>query len=114
MMVLDLQPFDVVEGVGLIIYSCYQSFPKSQLFRESRQIRESRNFRVAFPIPKKFHVPDPTRYFGFSHTSNDKGEKTTLGCDKPKPCCVVPNNARQDNKRARLHVYTHTAESNVT
>lgn len=40
-----------------------------------------------------------------------RGEKTSLGCDKPKPCCVVRNNARQDNKRARLHVYTHTGES---
>ena len=74
MTVLDLRPFDVVECVGFneLFILIKESCPEFQLFRKSRFFRESRNFRIPASIPKKFRVPEPTRYFGFSHTSRIK------------------------------------------
>ena len=62
MIVLDLRPFEIVEGVGFnelfkLVPNPFSNPNFSRLFRESR------NFRVPIPILKKCRVPDPTRYF---------------------------------------------------
>ena len=70
MMVLDPRSFDIVEGVGFneLFILVTNPFPNPNSFGNLDSFETLEIF--GFPIPKKFRVPDPTRYFSFSHTSN--------------------------------------------
>ena len=77
MMVLDLQSFDTVEVVGFneLFKLVPNPFPNSNSFRNPDSFEnlgffenpdKFENFEIFVPISKKFRVPDPTRYFGFT------------------------------------------------
>ena len=84
-MVLNLRPFDIVEGVGfnelfiLVInpfsnpnsFGNLDSFENLDCFENPDKFENLKIyfFRVPVPIPKKFRIHDPSQYFGFSHIS---------------------------------------------
>ena len=77
-MVLDLRSFDVIEGVCFneLFILVTDPFPNPNIFglfpdsfEDLKIFGYQTKFQVPFPIPKKFRVPDPTRYFGFLNTS---------------------------------------------
>ena len=66
-MVLDLRPFDIIKGVGFneLFILVTNPFPNPNSFGNPDKFKILEIF--GYLIQKKF--PDPTWYFGFSHTS---------------------------------------------
>ena len=76
-MVLDLRHFDIVEGVGfnelfILVTNPFlnpNSFGKPDSFENPDKFENFEIFRYPSRFRKNFRVPDPTRYFEFSHIS---------------------------------------------
>ena len=75
MMVLDLRPFDIVEGVGFneLFILVTNSFPNPNSFGNSDSFENPDKFDnleiFGYPSRSRRNFVFPTRYFGFSHTS---------------------------------------------